>query len=107
MIEGVRSRLIEAIRLRLRADVKIAIALSGGIDSSAVAGIANHLVHLGENLGSDTATERLSCFCIAFDEDSGFDESGRNLSTSGRETPELIGFSHCKQNSRLFRRQIL
>lgn len=82
MIEGVRSRLVEAIRLRLRADVKVAIALSGGIDSSAVAGIVNHLMRQGENLGSDPVTERLSCFCIAFDEDSGFDESGRNRSQS-------------------------
>ena len=107
MIEGVRSCLIETIRLRLRADVKVAIALNGGIDSSAVAGIVNHLMCQGEKLGSDTVTERLNCFCIAFDEDSGFDELGRNLSIFESEVSELIGYSHCKQNSRLPRRQLL
>lgn len=107
MIEGVRSRVIEAIRLRLRADVKVAIALSGGIDSSAVAGIVNHLLGQGESLGSDPATERVSCFCIAFDEESGLDESGRNLSTSDPEASELTGTSDRKSNRRLPRRQDL
>lgn len=48
MIECVRSRFIKVIRLRLRADEKVAIALRGGIDSSAVAGIVNHLMCQGE-----------------------------------------------------------
>lgn len=75
MIEGVRSRLLDAIRVRLRADVKVGVALSGGIDSSVVAGMVSHLVREGELVGSDAITEKLSCFGIAFDEDSGFDES--------------------------------
>ncbi|KAK4693692.1 asparagine synthase (glutamine-hydrolyzing), partial [Lecanoromycetidae sp. Uapishka_2] len=75
MIDGVRSRLLDAIRVRLRADVKVGVALSGGIDSSVVAGMVNHLIREGEQVGSDAITERLSCFGIAFDEDSGFDES--------------------------------
>ena len=76
MVEGVRGRLLEAIRIRLRADVKVGVALSGGIDSSVVAGMVNHLIREGEQVGSDNVTERLSCFGIAFDADSGFDESG-------------------------------
>lgn len=55
MITGVRERLVEAVRLRLRADAPIGIYLSGGVDSSIVAGIVSALVreddtHLG-NIG--------------------------------------------------------
>ncbi|MDQ7834248.1 MAG: asparagine synthase (glutamine-hydrolyzing) [Humidesulfovibrio sp.] len=39
-IEGTRERLIESVRLRLRADVPLACCLSGGVDSSAIASIA-------------------------------------------------------------------
>lgn len=78
MIEGVRSRMLEAVRLRLRADVPVGIYLSGGIDSSAIAGMVTHLVkEQGAKLGNDKETDRVSCFSIAFDEDSGFDESGQ------------------------------
>jgi asparagine synthase (glutamine-hydrolysing) len=80
MIDGVRSQMLEAIRLRLRADVPVGVYLSGGIDSSAIAGMMTHLVReRGEKIGNEKETERVSCFSIAFDEDSGFDESGKNL----------------------------
>jgi asparagine synthase (glutamine-hydrolysing) len=76
MIEGVRERLFEAIRLRLRADVPIGIYLSGGIDSSVIAGMVTHLINEeGIAMGSAPASERVCCFSIAFDEGSGFDES--------------------------------
>lgn len=76
MVEGVRQRLLDAIRVRLRADVPVGVYLSGGIDSSAIAGMVTHLVkEQGEKMGNDKETERVSCFSIAFDEDSGFDES--------------------------------
>lgn len=78
MIQGIRTRLLDAIKIRLRADVKVGVALSGGIDSSVVAGMVNHLIREGEQIGGDKITERLSCFGIAFDEDSGFDESCRS-----------------------------
>lgn len=76
MIEGVRSRMLDAIRVRLRADVPVGVYLSGGIDSSVIAGMVTHLVEeQGEKMGNDKGTERVSCFSVAFDEDSGFDES--------------------------------
>ena len=75
MIEGLRYRLTESIRLRLRADVKVGVSLSGGLDSSIVAGMVNNLIKEGQKIGSDAVTERLSCFGIAFDEESGLDES--------------------------------
>jgi len=77
MIEGVRARMLEAISLRLRADVPVGVYLSGGIDSSVIAGMVVHLVkEQGARVGNDKETDRVTCFSIAFDEDSGFDESG-------------------------------
>lgn len=76
MVEGVRERMLEAIKLRLRADVPIGIYLSGGIDSSVIAGMVTHLINEKDaTMGSAPASEKVCCFSIAFDEASGFDES--------------------------------
>jgi asparagine synthase (glutamine-hydrolysing) len=47
-VDGVRERLHAAVGLRLRADVPIALCLSGGVDSTALAGIA--VGHFGQDL---------------------------------------------------------
>ncbi|KAI9926063.1 hypothetical protein ASPWEDRAFT_106759 [Aspergillus wentii DTO 134E9] len=77
-IKGVRDRLFEAIRVRLRADVPVGVYLSGGLDSSAVAGIIAHLMkEEGAKLGDEASGElkRLKVFTVQFDKDSGVDES--------------------------------
>lgn len=82
LIQGVRNHLVDAVRLRLRADVPIGIYLSGGIDSSVLAGIVTHLVNeQGQSMGSLPASDRVSCFSVAFEETTGFDESGMSIST--------------------------
>lgn len=80
MIEGVRQRLLDAIRVRLRADVPVGIYLSGGIDSSAIAGMIVHLVKEGAKLGDSLSQDlsRIQCFTVQFDKDSGADESGES-----------------------------
>ncbi|KAJ5802306.1 uncharacterized protein N7503_004756 [Penicillium pulvis] len=78
MVDNVRDRLMEAIKIRLRADVPLGIYLSGGIDSSAVAGMVAHLVkEEGARLGNDNShlLSRIKCFTVRFDKDSGADES--------------------------------
>ncbi|KAJ5652798.1 asparagine synthetase [Penicillium longicatenatum] len=39
MIQGVRDHLLEAVKVRLKADVPVAVYLSGGLDSSSAAGM--------------------------------------------------------------------
>lgn len=57
-IEEFRSRLTEAVRLRLRADVPVACYLSGGLDSSAILGLV--MAERGAPV---------DCFSICFDDE--------------------------------------
>ncbi|KAK0632482.1 asparagine synthase [Immersiella caudata] len=96
MVLGVREQLIEAIRLRLRADVPIGIYLSGGIDSSIVAGIVAHLVReQGVKLGNQDAASRIRCFSIQFPEGSGYDESGIDIA---ERTADWLGVQIFKKH---------
>lgn len=60
--EQIAAELREAVRLRLAADVPVCFHLSGGLDSSAIMGIA-----------TDIAQKPLDAFTVSFDHD-GYDE---------------------------------
>ncbi|KAL3473504.1 hypothetical protein BJX99DRAFT_197526 [Aspergillus californicus] len=77
IILKLRELLLESVKLRLRADVEVGIYLSGGLDSSAIAGMTAHLIEQGELLGNDASGEisKMSCYTIRFGKDSGVDES--------------------------------
>lgn len=82
IILEVRRKLVEATRLRLRADVPVGIYLSGGIDSSTVAGIVTHLAREeGVRLGNEHVRKRIKCFTVQFGESSGFNEAGESSSS--------------------------
>jgi asparagine synthase (glutamine-hydrolysing) len=75
--EELLSLLVEATRLRLRADVPVAAYLSGGIDSTAIASIATRFTG-----------RHLRTFSVSFD-DPEFDES-----TYQRQAAEWLGTEH-------------
>ncbi|KAL4883930.1 nucleophile aminohydrolase [Aspergillus karnatakaensis] len=77
IILKLRQLLLESVKLRLRADVEVGIYLSGGLDSSAIAGMTAYLIKHGELLGNDDTGDisKMSCYTIRFGKDSGVDES--------------------------------
>jgi asparagine synthase (glutamine-hydrolysing) len=76
-IAAFRELLVDATRIRLRADVPVGAYLSGGLDSSTIAAIIKHLGH-----------SHLDTFSIAFS-DPKFDESAHQ-----KRMAEFLGTEH-------------
>ncbi|KAJ7111716.1 putative asparagine synthase [Mycena epipterygia] len=83
MVSNVRRLLIESVRLRLRSDVPLAIYLSGGIDSSSIAGIATHL------LRENNPDAKVTAFTLAYSEDATTDESPIAVRTAAHLGAEI------------------
>ncbi|MBW4435395.1 MAG: asparagine synthase (glutamine-hydrolyzing) [Pelatocladus maniniholoensis HA4357-MV3] len=71
-IEQIRHKLEEAVKIRLRADVPVGSFLSGGLDSSAVLGIA-----------AKHSSQTVRAFTVTFDE-AGYDEEAIARETAAR-----------------------
>ncbi|KAJ6573421.1 putative asparagine synthase [Mycena vulgaris] len=84
MVATVRSLLVDAVRLRLRSDVPLAVYLSGGIDSSAIAGIAADL------LREKDPGAKLRTFTLVYTENESTDESPIAARTAAHIGAELI-----------------
>ncbi|KAL0061325.1 hypothetical protein AAF712_011842 [Marasmius tenuissimus] len=87
ILQGVRKHLKDAIRARLRSDVPLGVYLSGGIDSGAIAGIANTLIKEAD------PTARLTTFTLSFPERPELDEgpiARRMADFIGAETHMII-----------------
>ncbi len=77
--EGLHSRLVDAVRLHLRSDVPVGCLLSGGVDSTLIAALAQR--EKGE----------LDTFSAAFPDAEAFDESAH-----ARYAARALGTRHCE-----------
>ncbi|KAF7196906.1 Amidase chyE [Pseudocercospora fuligena] len=82
IVQQLRDRLYYAVKTRMQADVPVAVYLSGGIDSSVVAGIVCDILasrgktneHSRRDSKSIGETAPITCFTVAFDEKTEYNE---------------------------------
>jgi asparagine synthase (glutamine-hydrolysing) len=87
MIDGVHERLLEAVRLRMKANVTVCAYLSGGLDSSVVLEMATKFTN-----------KPVNTYSISFEYHHSFDEQSLCLRTNeyfGEKTkPHIIELTH-------------
>lgn len=72
-VEAFRDLLTDSIRLRLRSDVAVGTSLSGGLDSSSVVTLANHLLEHEQGINRAVIGNQQRVFCAVYDGEK-FDE---------------------------------
>jgi asparagine synthase (glutamine-hydrolysing) len=75
MILGLRERLLQAVKVRLHADVPVGVYLSGGLDSAIIAGMVAHLTKQEKSINGESAVKPITCFGIGFEGGNEFDET--------------------------------
>jgi len=85
-IDGVRERLIDAVRVRLEADVPVGCYLSGGIDSCSTLGLATAMQQ-----------SHVRAFTISFDDDA-YDEASIAAEMANRTEARQVVLDLCRED---------